>query len=74
MAVRHFLNRILGYQFVVFCLAFVANSAASAEATKTPPVVNKQSESDTNIPDFMKIVVVDEGEPPTKEQIAIWKD
>ncbi len=70
MAVRHFLNRILGYQFVVLCLAFVTNSAASAEATRTPPAVNKQSDSDTNIPDFMKIVVVDEGVPPTKEQIA----
>ena len=72
MNIRQFLCRIFSYQFfLVLNLAFVAPSAASAEATKTPSVVNKSEASATSIPDFMKIVVVNEGAPPTKEQIAL---
>ena len=36
----------------------------------TPSAVNKPNVTATNIPDFMKIVVVNEGAPPTKDQIA----
>ena len=72
MDVRHFLSRIFSYQFfLVLYLAVVTNSAALAVATTTPSVVNKPSDSATSIPDFMKIVVVNEGVPPTKDQIAL---
>jgi len=71
MDVRHFLSRIFRHQFSwVLCLTLVMNTAAAAESTTTISVVNKPNASTTNIPDFMKIVVVNEGASPTKDQIA----
>jgi hypothetical protein len=71
MEVSYYLNRIFSYQFfLVFSLAFVTHVAAAAEAKKTPNPINELNVSTTNIPDFMKIVVMNEGKPPTKEQIA----
>jgi len=71
MNARQFLCRIFSYQFLlVLSLTLVAHSATSAEAIKTPSTVNGPEASATDIPDFMKIVVMNEGAPPTKEQIA----
>ncbi len=64
MTIRHRLN------FFVLNLIFIVNSAAFAEDAMRPSAVNAPSDSAANIPDFMKIVVVNEGPPPTKEQIA----
>lgn len=49
--------------FLVLCLAFVMNSVVSAQTTP--------SDKAQSIPDFMKIVVVNEGKPATKDQIAL---
>lgn len=45
--------------FLALCLAFVMKTVVFAEAAAT------------SVPDFMKIVVVNEGKPATKEQIAL---
>jgi len=62
MDVRHFLGPIFRYQFfLLLSLVFVTNSVAFAAPTTAPS---------TGIPDFMKIVVVNEGPPPPQDQIA----
>jgi len=67
MEVRYFLNRIFRYLFFwVFCIAIIINPVISAASTTTSLTANKS----TNIPDFMKIVVVNEGAPTPKAQIA----
>lgn len=66
-----FFNRIFSYQlFLVLYIAFVAHSAAFARATKPSSDQNKPTAIATSVPDFMKIVVANEGDPPTKAQIA----
>lgn len=70
--IRHFLSRIFSYQVsLIFCFTFVANSMILATTPATPFPENKSNAIVTSIPDFMKIVVVNEGAPPTKDQIAL---
>jgi len=70
MDIRHFLSRIFRYPFSwLLYFAAVSSTAVFAEATKTS-VADKPNINAASIPDFMKIIVVNEGKPATKDQMA----
>src|SRR5579864_5680099 len=72
MDVQHFLSCIFRYLFSwVLCLGIVISSEAYAASTSsTPLAVNTPITNSSNISDFMKIVVANDGAPTPKAQIA----
>jgi len=71
MDFRQYLSSKLSYQFyAVLYFVFITHSANCAETTTSPSTEKESSIIANEIPDFMKIVVVNEGKPPTKNEIG----